>query len=140
LSIFRTASGPSRGGTGARRSNSASIISLLDSTDFSSPWAWAPARAQEVREGRAKYDAAGLHIDVLAEGRKVAIGTKPTTRKTALMEVLHDRIEAAPGLMLSGMKATSVDWFEFDAVLDPRHPQYDGPREKVPADLQRKAR
>jgi hypothetical protein len=69
--------------------------------------------------------------DVLAEGRKVAIGTKPTTRKTALMEVLHDRIDAAPGLMLSGMKATCVDWFEFDAVLDPRHPQYDGPREKT---------
>jgi hypothetical protein len=22
------------------------------------------------------------------------------------------------------MKATSVDWFEFDSVLDPRHPQY----------------
>lgn len=68
---------------------------------------------------------------VLAEGRRVAIGARPTTRKAALMEILHDRIDAAPGLTLSGMKATIVDWFEFDAVLDPRHPQYDGHREKT---------
>jgi hypothetical protein len=68
---------------------------------------------------------------VLTEGRKVAVGPKPTSRKAALMEILHDRIDAAPGLTLSGMKATIVDWFEFDAVLDPRHPQYDGYREKT---------
>ena len=66
---------------------------------------------------------------VMAEGRRVAQGLRPTNRQAALMEIIHDRIDAVPGLELSGMTASTVDWFELDSILDPRHPHY-SPRPK----------
>lgn len=66
---------------------------------------------------------------VMAEGRKVAQGHRPTNRQAALMEIIHDRIEAVAGLELWGLSATRVDWFKFDSILDPRHPDY-SPRPK----------
>jgi hypothetical protein len=66
---------------------------------------------------------------VMAEGRRVAQGPRPTNRQAALMEIIHDRIDAVPGLELSGMTAKKVDWFELDSILDPRHPHY-SPRPK----------
>ena len=66
---------------------------------------------------------------VMAEGRRVAQGPRPTNRQAALMEIIHDRIDAITGLELSGMTAKKVDWFELDSILDPRHPHY-SPRPK----------
>ena len=66
---------------------------------------------------------------VLAEGRRVAQGLRPTNRQAALVEIIHDRIDAITGLELSGMTAKTVDWFELDSILDPRHPHY-SPRPK----------
>ena len=61
---------------------------------------------------------------IMAEGRRVAQGLRPTNRQAALMEIIHDRVDAIAGLELSGMTAKKVDWFELDSILDPRHPHY----------------
>jgi hypothetical protein len=61
---------------------------------------------------------------VLAEGRRVAQGLRPTNRQAALMEIIHDRVDAITGLELAGMTAKTVDWFDLDSILDPRHPHY----------------
>jgi hypothetical protein len=61
---------------------------------------------------------------VLAEGRRVAQGPRPTNRQAALMEIIHDRVDAIASLELAGMTAKRVDWFELDSILDPRHPHY----------------
>jgi len=66
---------------------------------------------------------------VMAEGRRVAQGLRPTNRQAALMEIIHDRVDAITGLELAGMTAKTVDWFELDSILDPRHPHY-SPRPK----------
>jgi hypothetical protein len=66
---------------------------------------------------------------VMAEGRRVAQRPRPTNRQAALMEIIHDRIDRTQGIELSGLSATRVDWFQYDSILDPRHPDY-SPRPK----------